>query len=79
MDSEIVLTDVDLDATKSLAYLIEENDRLEARVRELEEALTWYRDKAEGCRKVTSEGNDARRSLDKDGGDKARAALKEGM
>ena len=47
----------------------------EARVGVLEEALTWYAKQGADCRKVTSEGEFARRSLDQDGGQIARAAL----
>jgi hypothetical protein len=39
------------------------------------EALTWYAEQVAGCRKVTSEGNDARRALDQDGGKRATDAL----
>ena len=39
------------------------------------EALEWYAEKVAGCRKITSEGNDARNALDRDGGQIARAAL----
>jgi hypothetical protein len=38
-------------------------------------ALRWYEEMAAGCRKVTSEGETARRALDRDGGQRARAAL----
>lgn len=47
----------------------------EERVKKLTEALEWYAEKAEGCRKITREGDEARRSLDHDGGKRARAAL----
>lgn len=40
-------------------------------------ALTWYEERARNCRKITSEGNDARHALDKDGGERARAALQQ--
>lgn len=45
------------------------------RIAELEEALTWYGEKAEGCRKLGSIGDPARQALDADGGKRARAAL----
>lgn len=41
----------------------------------IREALEWYADKVGSCRKITSEGEDARAALDKDGGSRARAAL----
>lgn len=41
----------------------------------LVEALEWYAEQAAGCRKVTSEGETARNALDKDGGQRARAAI----
>ncbi|MGH8466506.1 MAG: hypothetical protein ACRER5_20405, partial [Pseudomonas sp.] len=39
------------------------------------EALAWYAEQAEGCRKLGAEGDAARQALDKDGGQRARAAL----
>ena len=42
----------------------------------LKETLEWYAIQAAGCRKVTSEGNEARRLLDCDGGERARVALR---
>lgn len=44
-------------------------------VRVLVEALEWYAEQVKNCRKITSEGNDARNSLDADGGKRATAAL----
>lgn len=41
----------------------------------LVEALEWYAEQVRDCRKITSEGDAARRTLDKDGGQRARAAL----
>lgn len=46
-----------------------------ARIAKLEAALRWYETQANDCRKVTREGDDARYALDRDGGEKARAAL----
>lgn len=44
-------------------------------VDELVEALEWYSEQVFGCRKITSEGDWSRAALDRDGGDRARAAL----
>ena len=41
----------------------------------LREALGWYEKQANDCRKITREGDDARYALDRDGGERARAAL----
>lgn len=46
-------------------------------VAKMREALTWYAEKVHLCRKMTSEGQDARSLLDTDGGAFARAALGE--
>lgn len=54
-----------------LARAMEEHKRLR-------EALEWYEQRATNCRKITSEGDVARRELDADGGNKARSALKTG-
>lgn len=45
-----------------------ENERLRA-------ALEWYAEQAAGCRKLGSIGDPFRHALDRDGGDRARAAL----
>jgi hypothetical protein len=45
------------------------------RIAELEAALLWYAEQAEGCRKITPDGDIARQALDRDGGKRARAAL----
>lgn len=53
-------------------------DRIEtltAENKRLREALRWYEAQVNDCRKVTREGDDARYALDRDGGEKARAAL----
>ena len=53
-------------------------DLIETQAREIErmrEALGWYEKQANDCRKITREGDDARCALDKDGGERARAAL----
>lgn len=42
---------------------------------ELIEALKWYRDQAEGCRKLSSVGDPFRQALNDDGGRKAKAAI----
>jgi hypothetical protein len=44
-------------------------------ITELTEALRWYAEQVAGCRKITSEGEQARNALDADGGQRARAAL----
>lgn len=41
------------------------------------EALEWYETHVRDCRKITKDGDAARHALDKDGGERARAALKE--
>ena len=48
---------------------------LRAHAAELAGALDWYAEQTAGCRKVTSEGNEARHQLDSDGGKRARTAL----
>ena len=53
-------------------------NRIETQAREIErlrEALGWYEKQASDCRKITREGDDARYALDRDGGERARAAL----
>lgn len=52
-----------------------EIERLTAQVEMMREALEWYAKQGSGCRKLTSEGNDARRLLDADGGSLAHAAM----
>ena len=55
-------------------------DLIETQAREIErlrEALRWYEKQANDCRKITREGDDARYALDRDGGERARAALGE--
>lgn len=47
------------------------------RLARLEGALVWYEEQVRNCRKVTSEGDAARQQLDRDGGERARNALKE--
>ena len=49
--------------------------KLQARVAELEAALTWYGEQARLCRLIHSGGNDARHNLSDDGGKKAHKAL----
>lgn len=49
--------------------------RLRGLLGEAEGALKWYAEQVAGCRKVTSEGNEARYALDGDGGKLARATL----
>ena len=51
-----------------IARTMAENERLR-------EALGWYEKQANDCRKITREGDDARYALDRDGGERARAAL----
>ena len=53
-------------------------DLIETQAREIERlrgALDWYEKQANDCRKITREGDDARYALDRDGGERARAAL----
>ena len=53
-------------------------DLIETQAREIERlraALGWYEKQANDCRKITREGDDARYALDRDGGERARAAL----
>ena len=54
---------------------LQRNDTKDKRIAELEAALSWYAEQAEGCRKIGSAGDPARHALDHDGGAKARAAL----
>jgi hypothetical protein len=49
--------------------------QMTAKLKQMEEVLTWYAEKVAGCQKITSEGDDARRALDHDGGQLARTAL----
>ena len=51
--------------------LLESMDRVER----YEEALQWYAEQVAGCRKITSEGDTARKALDRDGGERARKSL----
>ena len=53
-------------------------DAAQARIAELEAALTWYAEHVPDCRKTGLEGDVARGKLDRDGGSKARAALEGG-
>ena len=60
--------------------LSEAADLIETQAREIERlrgALGWYEKQANDCRKITREGDDARYALDRDGGERARAALGE--
>ena len=50
--------------------------RLEAANAELMESLSFYAEHARLCRLIHSEGDAGRNALAKDGGDKARAAIK---
>ena len=50
-------------------------DIADARIEELEAALTWYGEQSRLCRLVHSGGNDGRHNLAYDGGKKAREAL----
>ncbi len=44
-------------------------------MREAREALTWYAEQTDGCRKLGSIGEPYRNALDHDGGKRAKAAL----
>lgn len=48
---------------------------LRAQLAEAVEALEWYGEQAEGCRKIGRAGNPAREALDADGGKLARTTL----
>jgi hypothetical protein len=50
--------------------------KAQARIAELEAALEWYAPHVADCRKLGRNGDVARGKLDRDGGSKARAALK---
>ena len=50
-------------------------EAIEAENERLRGALGWYEKQANDCRKITREGDDARYALDRDGGERARAAL----
>ena len=47
----------------------------DAEIARLREALVWYEEKTHNCRKLVSEGDDARHALNNDGGSRARTAL----
>ncbi|NVM42804.1 hypothetical protein HWX16_21050 [Ochrobactrum intermedium] len=47
-----------------------------ARIEVMEHALRWYEEHVSNCRKIGSVGAPSRAKLDRDGGEKARAALK---
>jgi hypothetical protein len=51
-------------------------EKAEARIAELEASLEWYAAHVADCRKIGRDGDVARGKLDRDGGSKARAALK---
>ena len=63
----IELQDIDCDEIEEAA----------AHIERLEKALAWYQLRVSGCRKVTSEGAEARAALDRDGGEIARQVLGE--
>lgn len=65
-------------ALATITALKSENERLRGARADLRGVLAWYEPRVANCRKITSEGNDARRELDADGGQRARAALAEG-
>ncbi|MFW5955166.1 MAG: hypothetical protein ACOCSK_00310 [Rhodothermales bacterium] len=69
----LALTRLREDAPDLLAACRERDEEI-ARLRE---ALSWYEIHVFNARRVGSEGEDARRALDQDGGKKARAALAE--
>ena len=52
-------------------------EALEAENARLREALLWYERQTSDYRKITTEGDDARYALERDGGTLARAALKD--
>jgi uncharacterized protein YlxW (UPF0749 family) len=54
--------------------LDEENQRLQDRIKRLEEALAWYESKVSDCNRHGSEGDAARDALAKDYGRKAKEA-----
>ena len=58
----------EMNDTDVIARTMAENERLR-------EALGWYEKQANDCRKITREGDGARYALDRDGGERARAAL----
>jgi hypothetical protein len=60
-------------AHNELPTLIAELRQLRAERDRLREALEWYEEQVQNCRKLT--GHDARSALDRDGGKRARAAL----
>ena len=51
------------------------HEALQAECDALAKALEWYSEQVLGCRKTTSEGEQYRTALDRDGGARARAAL----
>lgn len=52
-----------------------DKDGVQQRAGDAEEALTWYAEQVAGCRKLGPDGDAARNALDRDGGQRARAAL----
>lgn len=56
------------EAADTISALRAENERLR-------DSLGWYGRMTVDCRKISSEGNDARRVLDADGGERAARAL----
>ena len=51
-------------------------EKAESRFGELKSALEWYAEHVAGCRKLGRDGDISRGKLDRDGGTKAREALK---
>lgn len=52
-----------------------ENAAPQASAENAYKALSWYAEQVAGCRKFGSDGEAARHALDRDGGERARAAL----
>ena len=63
-------------ASGTIAAMREDAATAQAKTSQLNAALKWYAAHVADCRKLGLDGNVARGKLDRDGGSKARAALK---
>lgn len=63
-------------ASGTIAAMREDAAKAQAKIAELQTALEWYASHVADCRKLGRDGDVARGKLDRDGGTKAREALK---
>jgi hypothetical protein len=63
------------DITAPFIFEYTRSDVAQARIAELEAALTWYGEQARLARLIHSEGDEGRHAIDMDGGKRALAAL----